>query len=258
MVKLLSEDNQTVCASVAAKSKPLNDDSSTDEDLDKDESPWIKTGKNIAKRRKQKENFTLNLDSCLKNKNKYNKLNRPSGETKNYHQTDGQKSVIVIGDSMTKLITGRKLSKSSNVTTKSFPGATIEDLKHYSKPTLKFKPDKIIIHAGTNNLKKATPKQIKTKLAKAIQGIKQEHPSVEIAVSSVFRRNDAKSSDEKKVMDGKILEVNKLLRNLCDEHNFDFINNDNINDNCLNTGGLHLNPKGIYTFASNLRNYIKY
>ena len=47
-------------------------------------------------------------------------------------------------------------------------------------------------------------------------------------------------------------------RNLCDEHNFDFINNDNINDNCLNTGGLHLNPKGIYTFASNLRNYIKY
>ena len=105
VVKLLSEDNQTACASVAAKSKPSNDDSSTDEDLDEDESPWIKAGKNKAKRKKQrqKENFTVNSNSRPKNKNQYNELNRPSGETKNHHQTDGQKSVVVIGDSMTKL-----------------------------------------------------------------------------------------------------------------------------------------------------------
>ena len=60
---------------------------------------------------------------------------------------------------MTKLINGRKLSKSLKVIFKSFPGSKIQDMKHYTKPALQQKPDKVILHVGTNNIKKDTPQR---------------------------------------------------------------------------------------------------
>ena len=102
------------------------------------------------------------------------------------------------------------------------------------------------------------PKQIQTKLAKVIEEIKQEHPTMDIGISSVIRRNDVKSPNDKKSFNDKISRVNNLLKNFCEQNNFDFLNNDNIHENCLNAGGLHLNPRGIHTLASNLRNYINY
>ena len=34
-------------------------------------------------------------------------------------------------------------------------------------------------------------------------------------------------------------------------NNFGFIDNSNISENCLNMGGLHLNPHGIHKLAAN-------
>ena len=148
---------------------------------------------------------------------------------------------------MTKLINGRKLSKSLKVIFKSFPGSKIQDMKHYTKPALQQKPDKVILHVGTNNIKK---------LPDVITGIKQEHPNATIAVSSIIRRNDAKSDGEKKLINQRISEVNHLLNSYCKQNSFDFISNRNIDDSCLNAG-VHLDHKGIYTLANNLRNYMK-
>jgi lysophospholipase L1-like esterase len=153
---------------------------------------------------------------------------------------------------MTKHINGRKLSKSHKVISKSFSGATIEDLEHHVKPSLKYKPDNIIIHAGTNNLRKDNQNEIKNNLDKLVSGIKTELPSVDIAISSVIRRSDNPA------LNSKILEVNNILKTYCGQNNFDFINNDNIREQFLNTGGLHLIPRGIQTLASNVRNYITY
>lgn len=119
------------------------------------------------------------------------------------------------------------------------------------KPILKRKPDHIIIHAGTNNLQNDSPKNIKEKMSRAIHNIKKEHPTVSITISSVIERSD-------KPLNEKIAQVNNLFQGLCDENNFDFIKNNNIHLNCLNAGGLHLNPKGIHTLAANLRNHINY
>jgi hypothetical protein len=48
------------------------------------------------------------------------------------------------------------------VAVKSFSGSKIEDMKDYLKPLNRRKPDKIILHIGTNNLKdsSATPQQL--------------------------------------------------------------------------------------------------
>ena len=71
--------------------------------------------------------------------------------------------VVVIGDSITKNIIGKKLSRNQNVNAFFFPGATIDDMVDFAKPVIKRKPKKIILHVSTNNLKMDQPKKIKTK-----------------------------------------------------------------------------------------------
>ena len=60
--------------------------------------------------------------------------------------------VVVIGDSITKNIIGKKFS---------FSGATIDEMVDFAKPVIKRIPKKIILHVGTNNLKMDQPKKIK-------------------------------------------------------------------------------------------------
>ena len=69
---------------------------------------------------------------------------------------------IIVGDSMVKGLRPDKISKSVKHKTqvKSFPGATVEDLTDYIKPSPKRNPKNIIIHVGTNDLKRKRAKDI--------------------------------------------------------------------------------------------------
>lgn len=50
--------------------------------------------------------------------------------------------------------------------------------------------------------------------------------------------------------------MNDSLKHQCSNYNFDFICNDNIKENLLNAGGLHLNLNGTITLAANFRKCI--
>ena len=133
----------------------------------------------------------------------------------------------------------------------SFPGATIEDMNDFIKPILKINPKKVIVHVGTNNIKKDKSKQIKQKLVKLVDEIKQEHPGLEIGISSILHRNDDPS------LNLKVDQVNSHIEQYCHDKNFDFINNDNIiSEKCLNRSGLHLNRQGSSLLAYNFRKFI--
>ena len=80
---------------------------------------------------------------------------------------------------------------------------------------------------------------------KLVDEIKQEDPSVRIAISSLTRRAKNPSFYVSKA-------VNSSLKSCCEGRNWDFISHYNIDDSCLNKEGLHLN------LASNFRNYINY
>ena len=78
-------------------------------------------------------------------------------KNKNRNEDDNNNPVtIIVGDSMIKGLRPDKISKSVKHKTqiKSFPGATVEDLNDYIKPSLKRKPKNIILHVGTNDLKR--------------------------------------------------------------------------------------------------------
>ena len=55
-----------------------------------------------------------------------------------------------------------------SVSVKSFPGATADEMVDFLKPTLRRKPDKLAIHAGTNDVSSSTPKVIADKVSKII------------------------------------------------------------------------------------------
>lgn len=134
-----------------------------------DEGPWIEVGKGMKNRPTDLIDTTKSSsndyqhDNAPSSKVKYNansysnNLSNPSTETTN------KSHIALVGDSMTKPINGRKLSRTCKVTSHSFPGATVEDLEYYVKPILKRKHDKIIIHAGAYNLRKIIQSKSRTK-----------------------------------------------------------------------------------------------
>ena len=69
---------------------------------------------------------------------------------------------ILLGDSMVKDIKDWKMSSHTRkVVVKHFSGAKTKDMKSYVIPTVRQKPDNIILHTGTNDLKTiATPEEI--------------------------------------------------------------------------------------------------
>lgn len=102
-----------------------------------------------------------------------------------------KKSVTVIGDSMTKNIIGPKLSRNYNSYSRSFPGATIEDITDYMKPSLRRKPDVMVIHDGANNIASDSPESIKDKMSNVVNAIRDKNPSIKIAFSSIIKRRDS-------------------------------------------------------------------
>ena len=68
---------------------------------------------------------------------------------------------MVVGDPIVKKVKVWELSmKDDFFVVRTFPGAKTDDMESYIKPTLKNKPERIIIHGGTNDLKNNTPQSI--------------------------------------------------------------------------------------------------
>ena len=75
-------------------------------------------------------------------------------------------TTIIIGDSTMKGLRHGKITKSVNHKSqvKCFPGSTVNDMVDYIKPFLKLKPDSIILHVGTKDLRRTGAKDIAKKI----------------------------------------------------------------------------------------------
>ena len=160
-----------------------------------------------------------------------------------------KKTCYLIGDSIINGIneTGIK-NKKCDVKIKVHSGATSDDVVDYVKPVIRKKPEKLIIHIGTNDLKK----EIKT-----VDNIKQicdytssKSPNTEITLSLItLRKDDHKLSEAVKL-------ANERLKKFANKNKLPFIDNINIDESCLSKGKLHLNRKGKSVLANNFKRYI--
>ena len=126
---------------------------------------------------------------------------------------------------------------------KTFPGATTKCMIDCAKPTMKHKPDFVILHTGTNDLKSTnSPEEISDEVIRLAINMKTD--SNDIAISGILTRNDELNMKSQK--------VNELLQIKCSQYSLVFIKHSNIVKNKhLNNSGLHLNYMGTVTVANN-------
>ena len=165
-----------------------------------------------------------------------------------------KRSVVVLGDSMTKLLNGwemaKKLEANCKVFVKTFSEATVSCMEDYMKPSLRNPPDHFILHVGTNDLgSDKSPTQIGESIVNLACQLKNEKHDV--SVSTIIIR-----ADDKKLND-KGIQVNLHLKELCKEKNIFLIDHaKKIKVQPLNKGRLHLTKHGSKVLSNNFTNHI--
>ena len=125
---------------------------------------------------------------------------------------------------------------------KLFPGVRTKAMKHYVSPYLEKKPDLVILHTATSNLKSvSSPEEIANEIISLALSMKEK--GHQIAVSGILLLGD--------IFSKKAKHVNEALEIKCKGHNVDFISHKNINIRShLNQDRLHLNRKGQYMMGN--------
>lgn len=201
--------------------------------------------------------------SGVKSTNTTNADANPSGNNSNDMSQDdfnevkrkrnnSKRSITIIGGSIVKDIKAYEMRKSLpnvNVYVKSFSGATVDCMKCYVQPSMKFNPNVVILNTGTNDLRsKKQPEQIADDILNLALSIKSDDN--EIVISGIVPRNDS--------LNPKGIAVNNFLKQKLPQNNIPFIDNENINPKMhLNNSGLHPNYKGVEILANNFIDYIK-
>ena len=159
-----------------------------------------------------------------------------------------KKYIEVVGDSMINGFEERGLCKGNHVKVRKHPGASSTDFIDHVKPVLRKKPDTIIIHVGTNDLTNNINLIRNVKMISKMT--KEESPSTKLCFSSVVNRYDIERGTE------LVEEVNRKLKNYCNQNDHDFINNDNIREGDLGKRKLHPNKKGLKLLVKNILEYL--
>ena len=154
--------------------------------------------------------------------------------------------MTIIGDSILKGLQPHNLRQSltnkENVYVKSFSGAKVDEMYDYAKPSMKYSPDLLILHCGTNNLKEEkSPEIIADSIIKLAVHMKNDDN--EVMISGLTYRKDK--------LNDKVNEVNNLLKIKSSNVALTYIDNSKLNHTHLNPKGLHLNFKGSEALAQN-------
>ena len=108
--------------------------------------------------------------------------------------------MIILGDSMTKLLNGWEMAKriqsNCKIYVKTFSGATVSCMEDYMKPSLRNPPDHFILHVGTNDL---SSEKSSIEIAESIINLacRLKNEIHDVSVSTIILRNDDKTLNEK-------------------------------------------------------------
>ena len=166
-----------------------------------------------------------------------------------------KKKVFILGDSIIKHVKSYSFSKSLNnwkVYIKDFPGGRVRCMQDYLRPTIRENPGHIILHVCTNDLTtNISPEKMAESITDLASSLKLN--SCSVAISNITVRNDRYWK--------KVVQINRHLKTLCMERNFELISHENIiTEKHLNGSKLHLNKRGtviLYnTFTEAISNSI--
>ncbi|XP_068690665.1 ELKS/Rab6-interacting/CAST family member 1-like [Montipora foliosa] len=100
-------------------------------------------------------------------------------------------TTIIAGDSILKNLRSHKMSKVSQGKVYTFSGCTTKDLCDNVKPILRKKPDRLIIHVGTNSLRESlSPTACAQEIIELARSAKNSSPDTDIVISYLIARSD--------------------------------------------------------------------
>ena len=88
--------------------------------------------------------------------------------------------MLIVGNSVLSGLRESKMSFRRNIKVRFFPGARIQDMYYYLVPLLRKRPDKIILHAGTNDAPHMKADEMLEELGKLKSLIWKMRPSVKM------------------------------------------------------------------------------
>ena len=153
-------------------------------------------------------------------------------------------STIIIGDSIIRHVSF------NNAHTVVFPGATVALITDKIQEVTTSFPDtdSLIVHVGTNDIKKQQSELLKREFIKLFGVLKHLHYRVSISgPTPTLGRGLGRFS--------RLLSLNTWLRSACLTYNLNFIDNFDIfwhRENLFSVDGLHLNFAGARALSSNL------
>ena len=199
------------------------------------------------------DNSFINVnDSVISNNDSLNEDNSIDNKDKNIVKRIIKVKIssnIVVGDSLLNGINERGLSKDFNVKMNNIPGGTSDTVLDKIEELVKCKASSLIVHAGTNDLKKG--KNVLNNVKKIGKEVKRISRNTKIAFSSIKIRKD------KKDIDKNVVETNARLKNYCSQKKLDYIENTNIKEEHLGVKKLHLNKRGNSLLATNFLRYLR-
>ena len=93
-------------------------------------------------------------------------------------------TTLIMGDSILSGLREYKMSRRKAIKVRTLPGVTVNDMKFFAVPLLKKKPDKVIIHVGTNDAPHFTPDEMFKNKKELHLLIQKMVPSAKIIISS--------------------------------------------------------------------------
>ena len=126
--------------------------------------------------------------------------------TKGKARTAKKRSAVIISDSMIKNINGwelkEKIRNNGIVHVKKFSSATTRDMHSYTIPTIKKKPNLVVLHVGTNDLplKRGEEEKSEVQIAQEIIELANEikENNIEVIISGLVARGDDYEEKEEK------------------------------------------------------------
>ena len=173
-----------------------------------------------------------------------------NSDARKKEKKEKRQNIFICGDSLLNGVDGDGISSKDHcVVVKSFGGSTSFDMIDYIKPTARKKPDKIIVHVGTNDITKKIENTTEN-LQKIIKTVHDLSPETQVCFSELCLRNDLQGGFS------NVKRKNDELRKFCSERNLALIENGNVDDSCLAKKKLHMNPKGLKRLALNLKGFL--
>ena len=183
---------------------------------------------------------------------------------------DNYTEYLFLGDSITNNYTLQKYYPEYPIINSGIGGDVTKNiLNNLDNRVFKYKPKKVIILAGINDLKRfEEPEYVAKNIEEIALKIKKKLPKCEIYIESIYPVNESWIKDyDEPVQDTDILiknikKTNKKLKKICEKYNYKYLNvysilqEEDILIKKYSNDGLHLNEEGYRVVTDFLKDRI--